>query len=450
MNKLLAIDDTTEIMIALERSSINETKQEKKTKTKKNDITVSMNSSSDSALELFEIVKGSNDVTRELKKAKIVGINNDSAGKRYSKSNRISKHNVCSSSSMQVKRRLFEDLFDKKKKKKNGGDMMLSSGSFLDATPKTLKGGFVSLNVSNNNNNNRNSTSTRRQQHNPPAPQRIMDGSQHDTGKMQGYITSATALLTDKSQEKTIRAVVSRIDQAQGFPVTRRLSLRNNELVGNMIRVVRNDPRITSFTVTPKSLMTMSITLLEQFLGSLRINLHVKSLTFRGVELGNDYLHLLGASMESNLKIEELDLSRNLFTNDAGLADFCQLLVGTNNSCVTLNLENQTTPISRASEDDVIIEAFEHNTSLIEVKLDFQSEEAATKLNAIMTRNRRMNNNDPLINKKNIDKRLINVLSYEAERAEELRNDNDNNNNNLGVSYHHVLDNDWDHLYKLS
>ena len=64
-----------------------------------------------------------------------------------------------------------------------------------------------------------------------------------------------------------------------------------------------------------------------------------------------------------------------------------------------------------------------------------------------------MNNNDPLVNKKNIDTQLINVLSYEAERAEraeELRNDNDNNNNNLGVSYHHVLDNDWDHLYKLS
>ena len=75
--------------------------------------------------------------------------------------------------------------------------------------------------------------------------------------------------------------------------------------------------------------------------------------------------------MESNFVLEEIDLSRNLFTN-AGLAEFCQVVASSNETCRILNLENQTTPISNASEDDVL-EAFEQNRVLQDVKLDFES-----------------------------------------------------------------------------
>lgn len=330
--------------------------------------------------------------------------------------------------SVQSKRNLFEGVFAQKRESSPGKDKVCE----VLTTPRTLKRGFVALN-----------TVSPFVQKNPLSkgqkpPKRIMDSSQHDKGKADGYVKSASDLLSNKSHKGEVQQLVNRIDEAGGFPITRRLSLRDNELVGNLVMAIRNDPSITSIHVCPALFGTISSTLLEDFIRALRINLHLKSLTFSGVELGNDFLYSLASSMESNFVIEEIDLSRNLFTN-AGLAEFCQILASSNDTCKILNLENQTTPISKASEEDVL-EAFEQNRAMKEVKLDFQSEKAAGQLADIINRNK---THSP--RKTSNDEKLLNVLRYEAERAEELLEEQ-----NEGDSIPDIGENDWDHLYELS
>lgn len=338
--------------------------------------------------------------------------------------------------SVQSKRNLFEGVFHQKTE---GPFPPFSPGSdgpgtnnHILTTPKTLKRGFVALNTVSP--AVPKPTNARGQK----PPKRIMDGSQHDKHREEGYINSAISLLSDKSSEQEVRTLVHKINQAGGFPITRRLSLRDNELVGKMVMAIRNDPRITSIEVCPTLFGTISSTLLEQFVSALRINLHLKSLTFSGVELGNDFLFSLASAMESNFILEEIDLSKNLFTN-AGLAEFCQVVASSNDTCKILNLENQTTPISKASEEDVL-EAFQQNRGMQEVKLDFQSEEAAQQLADIINRNK---NGSSLQTSK--DEKLLSVLRYEAERAEELWEEQNEGDASLDIS-----ENDWDYLYELS
>ena len=332
--------------------------------------------------------------------------------------------------SVQSKRNLFEKVFSPKTGESNG-----SNGKdkvAILSTPKTLKKGFVALNTV--------SPSTQKTplSKGQKPPKRIMDNSQHDKGRAQGYIDSAVDLLSDKSCADEVQVLVHRINEAGGFPITRRLSLRDNELVGQMVMAIRNDPRIKSIEVCPTLFGTISSTLLEQFIRSLRINLHLKSLKFSGIELGNDFLFSLASSMESNFVLEEIDLSKNLFTN-AGLAEFCQVVASSNDTCRILNLENQTTPISNASEEDVL-EAFQQNRVMQEVKLDFQSEEAARQLRKIIKRNKADSSFQP-----SNDEKLLSVLRYEAERAEELLEEQREDDSVLDISRR-----DWNHLYQLS
>ena len=179
---------------------------------------------------------------------------------------------------------------------------------------------------------------------------------------------------------------------------------------------------------------TINTSLLFQFVDSLRINLHLRSLTFRGVELGNDFLYSLAASMESNMVLEEIDLSQNCFTNE-GLAVFCQALAYSNSTC-----RNQTTPISTASEEDVL-EAFEQNMALTDVQLDFQSEEASRELAVYLERNKA---NLPSEGSKQ-DHKLLSVLRYEAERAQELWEQRVSEE-----SIPQVPENDWAYFYELA
>ena len=335
-------------------------------------------------------------------------------------------------SSVLAKRHLFEGVFEQKSEKAIQSYATPDANDRSLLTPKTLKRGFVALNTVSP------ATPKLTYSRGQKPPKRFMDGSQHDKHRAQVYIDSAIALLSDKSSEKEVRKYVQEISQAGGFPITRRLSLRDNELVGKMVMAIRNDPRIKAIEVCPSSFGTISSTLLEQFIRALRINLHLKSLTFSGVELGNDFLFSLASAMESNFVLEEIDLSRNLFTN-AGLADFCQIVASSNDTCKILNLENQTTPISNASEEDVL-EAFQQNRSFQEVKLDFQSDEAAQRLAKIVKRNKKTSS----LQTSN-DEKLLGVLKYEAERAKELLEEQ-----NEGDSVLDISEKDWDHLYELS
>jgi hypothetical protein len=109
------------------------------------------------------------------------------------------------------------------------------------------------------------------------------------------------------------------------------------------------------------------------FIEALRINLHVKSLSFQCVELENDFFVCIGGKPGDQLCGRGIDLSTNCFTNE-GLANFCQSVTTNNEYLKRLNLQNQTTPISIASEEDVL-EAFRENKSFLHVQLEFQSED---------------------------------------------------------------------------
>ncbi len=298
----------------------------------------------------------------------------------------------------------------------------------IDRTPRTLKRGFVELNV----------MAPRKPDAKTPG-QRVMDTSHHGRDKARTYIDAALDRLDDDEKVDEVEKLVQKIEALGGFPKTRRLSLRDNELVGQLVMAVRNDPRITEVHVDAAMFGTISSTLLSQFIDSLRINLHVKSLSFRGLELGNDFLYDLAASMEYNFVVEHIDLSQNCFTNE-GLANFCQALAVTNESVRHLNLKNQTTPISEASQVDVI-EAFEQNTSLTKIELDFISDDGPGLLEQIMERNR---SSGPKQTQHEGEK-LINVLTFEAERAQELW---DQEQADL-----HLLEDeeyDWEYFYELA
>jgi hypothetical protein len=337
-----------------------------------------------------------------------------------------------SSKSVKAKLKGFEAFFEQKAAgalPPSGTPASLRKPEHIPLTPRTLKNGFVTMNIA--------SPGLMVKPKVAP-PKRFFDGKSHEQDRAQTYIDAAVKMLKDKSHENEIKELVSKVNEANGFPTTRRLSMRDNELVGRFIMAIRNDPSVTSIEVTPDIFGTISSTLLAQFISSLRINLHLKSLKFVGVELGNDFLYSLADSMESNFVVEEIDLSRNLFTN-AGLAEFCQSIATSNNTCRRLNLENQTTPISKASEY-FVLDSFRENKTFTDVKLDFQSDEAATKLQEIIRRNQ--NGSPPVVD---VDLKLLEVFRYEAERAQEVWDEQHDEEGNLELS-----SDDWGRLYKLS
>lgn len=282
----------------------------------------------------------------------------------------------------------------------------------IDKTPRTLKRGYVELNLKKSNPVMVASSSFNEKNKTPG--KRSMDTSHHGRDKASTFIDYALERLPDQSnQQEQVKKLVAHIERLDGFPKTRRLSMRDNELVGQMVKAIRNDPNIVQIKVDPVMFGTISSTLLSQCIDSLRLNLHVKSLSFQGVELGNDFLYQLAASMEYNFTVKEIDLSSNCFTNE-GIANFCQALAYNNETVTHLNLKSQTTPISEASQVDVM-EAFEQNKTLTHVELDFVLESGAIELEKILRRNRKLFSK---VSTK-VDDKLISALSDEVERAQE-------------------------------
>ena len=307
----------------------------------------------------------------------------------------------------------------------------LTVADLPDATPRKLKRGFVALNIASPN------LSKPAAGKKTPA-KRMMDRSSHGKDKAMTFLDSALKLVENSKKSGQVEDLVEKLEELGGFPKTRRLSMRDNELVSRFVHAIRNRPAIKEIHVDAAEFRTVSAFLLTEFIDSLRLNLHVTSLKFSGVELGNDFLYGLGASLESNLIVEEIDLSKNCFTN-AGLATFCQDLATSNQTVKRLNLKNQTTPISIASEVDVL-DAFKQNTTLTDVQLDFISDDGHEKLAKIMERNKR---------KKKvvgpIDDRLISLLKYEVERAQELFDEREEEEQALEIE-----DDDWPYLYELA
>jgi hypothetical protein len=272
----------------------------------------------------------------------------------------------------------------------------------------------------------------------PPRRSRKVFMNQDESAMLEGYIDSAISLLKDESKKSEVKESIHTIHMAKGFPRSRRLSMRDNELICNLIRAIQNDPNVTKIEVDCDSVFgTVQTTLLFNFIESLRLNLHLTTLQFRGVELGNDFLYGLASSLESNFALKHIDLSMNCFTSE-GLAEFCKALGSLNVTCVEVNLKDQTTPISVASQEDVL-DAFRQNKSLTNVQLDFQSEDGTVLLEKIMERNR-LDQSEI-----NLDEKVVEVFRDMADLAREL-----NEQKKAEELVLQVPDDDWDYLHELA
>ncbi|CAJ1934041.1 unnamed protein product [Cylindrotheca closterium] len=253
------------------------------------------------------------------------------------------------------------------------------------------------------------------------------------------FADTVAPLLRDRKQKPLVRELCDRIQKADGVPQTRRLSMRDNDLIVSMIGAIQNDPDVKSIIVDGDvAFNTVGTTLLFGFVEALGMNMHLRRLTFKNVQLGNDILYALATAMERNFILEEIDLSWNLFTSE-GLSNFCQSLASSNETCKKIMLNNQTTPISEASEEDVL-EAFGENKRIMYAKVDFSSDDGQDKLNKILYRNKR-NPPGPV----DRDKKIIEILSFQAERAEAIKEQKDAENKPLEVP-----EDDWDYLYELA
>jgi hypothetical protein len=251
-------------------------------------------------------------------------------------------------------------------------------------------------------------------------------------------LEAAVALLKDASLSEQVRNLLNRIEGAGGFPPTRRLSVRDNDLVSKLSKAVMNDPSIKQISIIEDPRFEyLSKSLVVGFAEGLRANFYLQELCISGVELGNDFLSALATSLESNFILQVLDLSNNSFTNDA-LIEFCQAMIH-NNSLKRVRLGTQYTAIFSNSQE-VALEAFEKNETLQVFEVDFKSEDGPKQLSKILNRNK----STP---KKTCDsdEQMLEFLKNEAERAEELQEQR-KTEEEITI----LKDDDWEYLFKLS
>ena len=247
------------------------------------------------------------------------------------------------------------------------------------------------------------------------------------------------AKLQDKALEPKVTELVKRIDKVNGFPAPKRLSVRHNDIVADFTKVQFNNPAVTEISIdSDPRFAHISQGILLGFADGIRTNLHLKRLKIAGVDLGNEFLSALANSLEYNFTLEEIDLQRNAFTND-GMVEFCQSLGPNNDTVTSVNLKVQYSPVFDNNENRVI-EALEQNKRLSNFEVEFKSKTGRERLDSILARNKA--NPAPPIDS---DARLLEHLKVEAERAEELWEENQHEED-----FMEIKDDDWDYLYKLS
>jgi len=249
---------------------------------------------------------------------------------------------------------------------------------------------------------------------------------------------AAMSKVKDKSLEPTISGYIDRIKQAGGFPAQRRLSVRDNDLMADMMRVITNDPKMTELTITGDERFShIKASYLLEFAEGLRTNLHLKVLKITNVDLGNTFLSALSTSIESNVILEDLVLTDNSFTNEA-LIEFCNAMES-NKTLLRVDLRRQRSSILTTSEDQAL-ESLKKNVYFESVKIDFKSSEAATALSSLVARNKRSK-----VTNKDLDKMIAELLKGEAERTEQLKEQLQ-----MELQYSEVRDDDWGYLFELS
>jgi len=250
---------------------------------------------------------------------------------------------------------------------------------------------------------------------------------------------SAVSKLRDKNLAKEVEGLIDRIDRAGGFPQRRRLSLRDNDLVTSMAKVVANDPSVTKIDIEcDPRFQHVQKSLLLEFAEGIRTNLHLETLSIKGVELDNGFLSTLSTSLESNFTLDTIILAENAFTSDA-LVEFCQAL-GVNDSVRRVDIRDQNSPIL-GTASDTVLESLQKNRRVERLRIDVKSSSLKNAIKEITTRNK-----EDSAEIEDYDAKLLSHLRKEAVRAEELQKHRELEAKILNVEG----EDDWNYLYELS
>jgi hypothetical protein len=273
----------------------------------------------------------------------------------------------------------------------------------------------------------------------PPPPKRLSVLGRIGP-KKQSNAKKAFSLVHNKSRADEVEKLLNQISNANGFALTKRLSISDNDIVQSMQKVIGNDPKVTSIKIDSDVRFNhLRSSLIQDFGDSIRQNLYLKSLTIRGVELGNTFLEALSSAIMDNVTLQEIDLSRNHLTHDA-MVEFCQALEY-NQTIKTVYLQSQLSPLYDKGTDKVLT-SMEKNHSVRKMKIDFQDPGGQTRLKEILQRNYW---NKDGFEKPDFDDLLVNFLKDEVVRAEEqfeLKKQE--------KELEEVPEGDWDYLYELS
>lgn len=277
---------------------------------------------------------------------------------------------------------------------------------------------------------------------NAPPPKKRLSILGRARPKAANHSTNAFNLVRDKSRADEVEQYLNQITTFKSFKPTKRLSIRDNDIVQSMQKVIANDSKQTVIKINQDVRFGhIRASLVQDFGDSIRHNLFLKSLTIRGVELGNTFLEALTSAIRDNVVLEEIDLSRNHLTHDA-MVEFCQALEQ-NHTVKVVYLQTQLSPLFEKGVDQVL-SSLEKNHSVKKMKIDFQSPDGSAdkKLKEILQRNYW---NKDGYEKPDPDDLLISFLKEEVVRAEELFEQNE-----LEKDLEEVREGDWDYLYELS
>ncbi|CAB9501294.1 tropomodulin 2 (neuronal) [Seminavis robusta] len=218
--------------------------------------------------------------------------------------------------------------------------------------------------------------------------------------------------------------------------ITRRLSVRDNDLVTTMIKAEENDPSVKEIKIFQDPRFAhIQNTLVVGFAEGLRSNLNLKILIMKGLDLGNIFLSGLASSIEWNFTLEVVDLSNNAFTSD-GMSEFCQGMA-LNESIQKVDLRHQHSPVFSHSEE-IVVNALDKNHHVKEFHVEFKTPEMGKKVEVIIERNKK---EDKTID---YDKKLIEFLKQEADTVEELAEQRKQEAKPLDIP-----DDDWTYYYEL-
>ena len=261
----------------------------------------------------------------------------------------------------------------------------------------------------------------------------------HSTRELEAEFAEKSAQMEEcLERNREVFSFSERIREANSSldMVTRRISVRDNDLVATMIKAEENNPSIKNITINQDPRFGhIQNTIVVSFAEGMRANLHVKTLKMTGLDLGNVFLSGLAASIETNFTLEEVDLSNNAFTSD-GMSEFCQAMA-LNESIQKVNLKSQHSPVFSHSEE-IVVNALQKNHFVKEFFIEFKTPSCGDQLKQIIERNQKEGKTI------DYDKKLIEFLAKEALVVEEMAEQR-----KLEAKPLDIPDDDWEYFYQL-